>query len=171
MPEVFIGAGSNADPERRLRHALAELERRFGSLRCSSVYRGPAVGVPAADYLNLVVQLQSALAIDALRAELREIEALAGRARISSCNSCTPPSMAATRLDPAVCELDLDLLLHGRRVDAERRIPRPGLFTLPFLLAPLAEIAPDLAHPVTGERVAYQPTLRPPSTAMIWPVT
>jgi 2-amino-4-hydroxy-6-hydroxymethyldihydropteridine diphosphokinase len=155
MPEVFIGAGSNADPERRLRHALAELERRFGSLRCSSVYRGPAAGVPAADYLNLVVKLQSALAVDSLRAELQAIEALAGR----------------RRLDPAVCELDLDLLLYGMRVDAQRRIPRPGLFTVPFLLAPLAEIAPELAHPVTGERVAYQPTLRPPSTAMIWPVT
>ena len=45
MPEVFIGAGSNADPERQLRLALSELERRFGALRCSSVYRGPAVGV------------------------------------------------------------------------------------------------------------------------------
>ena len=155
MPEVFIGAGSNADPERRLRRALSELERRFGALRCSSVYRGPAVGEPAADYLNLVVSLQSELAVDSLRAELRAIEALAGR----------------TRADPAVCELDLDLLLYGRRVDAERRLPRPDLFSLPFVLGPLAEIAPDLVHPVTGERFAYQPTLRPPSTAMIWPVT
>jgi 2-amino-4-hydroxy-6-hydroxymethyldihydropteridine diphosphokinase len=171
MPEVFIGAGSNADPERQLRRALAELERRFGALRCSSVYRSPAAGAPAADYLNLVVRLQSQLAVDSLREELRAIEALAGRARISSCNSCTPPSMAATRADLAVCELDLDLLLYGRRVDAERRIPRPGLLTVPFLLEPLAELAPELVHPVSGERVAYQPTLRPPSTAMIWPVT
>lgn len=155
MPEVFIGAGSNADPERRLRRALSELERRFGALRCSSVYRGPAVGEPAADYLNLVVTLQSELPVDSLRAELRAIEALAGR----------------SRADPAVCELDLDLLLYGKRVDAEQRIPRPGLLSLPFLLVPLAELAPDLVHPVTGERFAYQPTLRPPSTAMIWPVT
>jgi 2-amino-4-hydroxy-6-hydroxymethyldihydropteridine diphosphokinase len=136
MPEVFIGAGSNADPERRLRHAISELERRCGALRCSSVYRSPAAGVPAADYLNLAVTLQSALSLDSLRAELRTIEALAGR----------------TRADPAVCELDLDLLLYGGRVDAERRIPRPGLFTMPFLLVPLGELAPGLVHPVTGER-------------------
>ncbi len=83
------------------------------------------------------------------------IEALAGR----------------TRADPAVCELDLDLLLYGSRVDAERRLPRPGLFSLPFLLVPMAELAHDVVHPVTGERFGYQPTLRPPSTAMIWPVT
>jgi 2-amino-4-hydroxy-6-hydroxymethyldihydropteridine diphosphokinase len=161
MPEVFIGAGSNADPERRLHRALAELERRFGSLRCSNVVRGPAVGVRAADYLNVVVVTQTERAVDSVRAELRALETLAGR----------------TRADPAVCELDLDLLVYGRRVDAERRLPRPGLFALPFVLVPLAELAPDLVHPVTGERcvaaaraAGYQPTLRPPSTAMIWPV-
>jgi 2-amino-4-hydroxy-6-hydroxymethyldihydropteridine diphosphokinase len=161
MPEVFIGAGSNADPERHLRRALAELEARFGALRCSGVVRGPAGGVPPAANINLVVATATERAVDSLRAELRAIEALAGR----------------TRADPAICELDLDLLVYGWRVDATRRLPRPGLFTLPFVLAPLAEVAPDLVHPVTGERCAaaaraagYQPTLRPPSTAMIWPV-
>jgi len=151
MPEAFIGAGSNVDPERRLRVALAELERRFGPMRSSSVYRCPAVGVPAPDYLNLVIALDTQLDVDSLRGELRAIETLAGR----------------TRVDPAVCELDLDLLLYGSRVDGERRLPRPGLLTLPFVLVPLAELAPQLPHPVTGERFAYQPTLRPPSTAMI----
>ena len=156
MPEAFIGAGSNADPERRLRAALTELERRFGPLRCSSVYRGPAVGTPAADYLNLVVALATETSVDELRDELRAIETLAGR----------------TRVDAAVCELDLDLLLYGCRVDAERRLPRPGVLTLPFVLVPLAELAPELVHPLTGQKLAaYQPTLRPPSTAMIWPVT
>jgi len=152
MPEAFIGAGSNADPERRLRLALAELERRFGPQRRSSVYRGPAVGRPAADYLNLVVALTTQSSVDELRDELRAIETLAGR----------------TRVDAAVCELDLDLLLYGRRVDAERRLPRPGLLTLPFVLVPLAELAPELVDPITGQKLAaYQPTLRPPSTAMI----
>jgi 2-amino-4-hydroxy-6-hydroxymethyldihydropteridine diphosphokinase len=151
MPEVFIGAGSNADPERRLRGALAELARRFGTVRSSSVYRSAAVGVPAADYSNVVVAFATELPLDALRAELRAIEALAGR----------------TRADPAVCELDLDLLLYGRRVDAAQGLPRPGLMAQPFVLVPLAELAPKLVHPVTGERFTYQPTLRPPSTAMI----
>ena len=155
MPEAFIGAGSNTDPERRLRLTLAELERRFGRVRSSRVYRGPAVGVPGPDYLNLVVAFTTERAVDSLRDELRAIETLAGR----------------TRVDPAVCELDLDLLLYGCRVDAERKLPRPGLFELQFVAVPLAELAPELVHPVTRERLSYQPTLRPPSTAMIWPVT
>jgi 2-amino-4-hydroxy-6-hydroxymethyldihydropteridine diphosphokinase len=141
MPEVFIGAGSNADPERRLRLALAELERRFGTLRRSTVYRSAAAGGPAADYLNLVAAVHTELAVDAVRDELRAIETLAGR----------------SRSDAAVCELDLDLLAYGRRVDAERRLPRPGLFKTAFVLVPLAELAPELAHPVTGERCASLP--------------
>jgi len=135
MPEVFIGAGSNADPERRLRFAAAELERRFGAVRCSSVYRSAAVGVPAADYSNLVMALDTDRGVDSVRDELRAIEALAGR----------------TRADAAVCELDLDLLLYGSRVDAARKLPRPGLLAAPFVVVPLAELAPALAHPVTGE--------------------
>jgi 2-amino-4-hydroxy-6-hydroxymethyldihydropteridine diphosphokinase len=159
MPEVFVGAGSNADPERRLRLAVAELERRFGRLRCSSVYRGPAVGAKGADYSNLVVAFESRLGVDSLRAELRAIEALGGRAR--------PRSSRSSRADAVVCELDLDLLLYGCRVDAEQSLPRPGILGLPFVLVPLVELAPELRHPVTGERFAHQPTLRPPSTARI----
>lgn len=151
MPEVFIGAGSNADPERRLRLALSELERRFGAVRCSGVYRSAAAGAPGGDYLNLVAALRTELAVDALREELRAIEALAGRARIGSGNPSPQPS-AAARVGAAVCELDLDLLSYGCRVDAERRLPRPGLFVLPFVLVPLADLAPELEHPLTGER-------------------
>lgn len=138
MPEVLVGAGSNADPERRLELALAELELRFGTVRCSNAYRSAAIGLPAADYLNFVAAFQTALAADRVREELRAIEALAGR----------------TRADVAVVELDLDLLLYGARVDAERRLPRPGLFALPFVVVPLAQLRPELLHPVTGERCA-----------------
>jgi 2-amino-4-hydroxy-6-hydroxymethyldihydropteridine diphosphokinase len=136
MPEVFVGAGSNADPVRALRRAVVELEQRFGKLRCSRVYRSSAVGLPAPDYLNLVFFLFTERDVDSVQAALREVEVLAGR----------------SRADPAVCELDLDLLLYGARVDAQRRLPRPGLFTTPFVVGPLAALSPDLLHPVTGER-------------------
>jgi 2-amino-4-hydroxy-6-hydroxymethyldihydropteridine diphosphokinase len=136
MPEVFVGAGSNADPVRALRTAVAELARRFGQIRCSSVYRSAAVGGPAADYLNMVLVLAADRGVDAVRAELKAIEAFAGR----------------SRSDPGVVALDLDLLLHGSRVDALGRLPRPGLLTTPFVLGPLAELAPELGDPLTGER-------------------
>jgi 2-amino-4-hydroxy-6-hydroxymethyldihydropteridine diphosphokinase len=136
MPEVFVGAGSNADPVRALRTAVAELARRFGQIRCSSVYRSAAVGGPAADYLNMVLVLEADRGVDAVRAELKGIEAFAGR----------------SRSDPGVVALDLDLLLYGSRVDALGRLPRPGLLATPFALGPLAELAPELTDPLTGER-------------------
>lgn len=138
MPEVFIGIGSNADPVRALQAAVVALERRYSALRSSSVYRSPAVGDVAADYLNMVVSFRAALDVDALRDELAAIELAVGR----------------SRADPAVCRLDLDLLLVGRRVDAARRLPRSGVLEQPFVLGPLAELAPTLEHPLTGVRYA-----------------
>jgi 2-amino-4-hydroxy-6-hydroxymethyldihydropteridine diphosphokinase len=138
MPEVHVGVGSNARPVAALRSAIAALERRFHRVRCSSVYSSPALGASGADYLNMVVAFDTELTVAALEQTLRAIEAAAGR----------------DRTDPGICTLDLDMLLYGERVDAAQRLPRPGAFTLPFVLAPLAELAPDLVHPVSGERAA-----------------
>ena len=113
MPEVFVGAGSNADPERALRRAAPELERRFGAVRCSSVYRSAAVG-GAGRRLPEPRRWRCPAGARRRRA-----------ARRAACRSRR--SRAAVALDPAVCALDLDLLLYGARVDAQRRLPRPGL--------------------------------------------
>lgn len=134
MPEAVLGIGSNFRPEATLRAAGATLALHFGAVRWSPVYRSAAEGVAAADYLNAVVAIETLLSPTELRAALRAIEADCGR----------------RRADPAVTELDLDLLFYGQRVDAEQRLPRPGAFTLPFVLAPLAELAPGLVHPVLG---------------------
>ena len=51
--------------------------------------------------------------------------------------------------------LDLDLLLHGNRVGrvAGKNLPHPDLLTRAWVLGPLAELAPQAIHPVTGERM------------------
>jgi 2-amino-4-hydroxy-6-hydroxymethyldihydropteridine diphosphokinase len=156
MPDVLVGIGSNADPAHALRAAVAGLTRRFGPVRCSSVFRSAAVGGAAADYLNMVVGFASPASVGEIKAELRAIEAAAGR----------------TRADPAVCALDLDLLFYGARVDGTERLPRPGAFEQPFVLVPLAELAPALAHPVTGEHSrAAAARLAPAELARLGEVT
>ena len=137
MPDLYVGIGSNVDPVCALRAAVEALERSFGDLRCSEVYAGPAQGAPGADYLNMVASSSTTRASSYVLEELRTIELAAGR----------------SRTDPARCELDLDLLLYGSRVDAAQRLPRPGVLGLSFVLGPLAELAPELVHPVTGARV------------------
>lgn len=134
MPEVVLGVGSNVRPEAALRAARAALEAQFRAVRWSSVYRSAALGVAAADYWNAAASFVTELPLAELRARLRAIEEACGRQRV----------------DAAVTELDLDVLFYGVCVDAQRRVPRPGAFAEPFVLVPLAELAPGLVHPVLG---------------------
>jgi len=135
MPEIFVGLGSNIEPEANLRAALAALRLQFGELRCSSVYRSPAFGFVGPEFLNMVVGLSVDIGVDALEVALSELENARGRDAGKRSGSRT---------------IDLDLLLYGERVDALRRLPRADVLEYPFVLAPLAEIAPGLVHPVTG---------------------
>lgn len=137
MPNAYVGVGSNEDAERRLSGAWDALRERFPGARCSGIYRSAAVGVAAPDYLNMVVGFSTDLDPDALKQELRALEARAGRSRAEPRG--------------ALCALDLDLLLYGRRVDPVRRLPHADVLRRAFVLAPLAELAPELTHPLTGE--------------------
>jgi 2-amino-4-hydroxy-6-hydroxymethyldihydropteridine diphosphokinase len=139
MPEAVVGLGSNDAPFEALRGAVAALRRLDPDARASSVYRSAAVGAaPAPDYFNMAVRLTTTLDAAALRAELASIETALGR----------------SRADPAVCRIDLDLLLYGAAVDAALKIPRAGAFAQPYSIVPLAEIAPSVVHPLTGTRAS-----------------
>ena len=137
MPEVYVGLGSNLEPRTHLRLAVKRLTEQFGAVRCSAVYSSPAAGDPAPDYWNLAAGFSTSIAHSTLVAFLAELERGAGRVR--------SPGAQVT--------LDADLLLYGRRVDAKLRVPRADVLRRPFVLAPLAELAPQLDHPVTGVRI------------------
>lgn len=139
MPEVFVGIGSNVEPERNLREALDELDRCFGRLTVSSVYRSRAFGFDGDDFLNMVVGFTSALPAAEIDRRLSAIEYAGGRVRGTS------------RYAPRT--LDLDLLIYGGSVDPAQRLPRDEVGVRPFVLGPLAEIAPELVHPVGGYRI------------------
>jgi 2-amino-4-hydroxy-6-hydroxymethyldihydropteridine diphosphokinase len=139
MPEVFVGLGSNIEPVTNLRWVLRELGAHFGPLRRSSVYRSPAFGFEGPDFLNMVVGFDVETDVEAVDATLSRLENARGRDRAGRAGSRS---------------LDLDLLTFGRRVDAANRLPREDVLRYPFVLAPLAELAPALRHPVTGEAVA-----------------
>lgn len=138
MPEVYVGLASNHEPGTHLQRAVAALTERFGVVRCSAVYRSAAAGPPAPHYWNLAATFVAACDPASLAAALRELEHAAGRRRD----------------DPALVTLDLDLLLYGCRVDPVLRVPRSDVLRRPFVLLPLAELAPALVHPVTGARLA-----------------
>jgi len=139
MANVFLGLGSNESPEKNLRLAVSELKSRYGELILSAVYQSAAVGFDGADFLNLVVCLQSEDSPFAICDEIELIHNLAGRVRGSDKWESRP--------------LDIDLLLYNDLIQDERpvHVPRDDIVRYSFVLRPLAEIAPDQVHPVTGK--------------------
>ena len=142
MPTVYLGIGSNIDPPKNLALALKELEKRFGKLEKSSVYRSKAFGFDGDEFLNMVVALGSELTPVEIHAQLEDIHRAAGRGRVTQGYSSRT--------------LDIDLLLYDDLVMDEPpiRLPRPDVLRFSFVLGPLAEIAPELQHPETHQ--SYQ---------------
>ncbi|ROR34519.1 2-amino-4-hydroxy-6-hydroxymethyldihydropteridine diphosphokinase [Inmirania thermothiophila] len=139
---VYVGLGSNVEPQRHVPSALAALRRRFGALETSSLYETEAVGFAGAPFHNLAVGFGTDEPPEAVVAALAAIEDANGRDR------------RGPRFGPRT--LDLDLLLYGDLVGevAGRPVPRPELVEHAFMLAPMAELAPGLRHPVLGRTLA-----------------
>lgn len=138
MTEIYVGAGSNIEPERHLLAALTGLADVFGLLHLSPVYRNQAVGFDGDDFLNMVIGFDTDRDLDGVRAELERIETENGRTRNT------------TRFGPR--SLDLDLLLFGDWVDEGENpsVPRNEITRYAFVLKPLADLCADRCHPVTG---------------------
>lgn len=145
-----LSLGSNIEPERHLAAALAALRARFGAIRVSAVYRNRAVGFDGPDFLNAAVVIDSDLDAHTLDDWLHALEDAHGRDR-------SGPRFSSRTLDVDLV-LFGDLVLDGsERPPTARgrvlRLPRPDLH-LPFVLRPLAEIAPDMVDPASGLRLA-----------------
>lgn len=143
MPEtVYLGLGSNIDPERSLRAGIRAIEAEFGHVRLSPVYQSPAVGFSGADFLNACAGIETGLDPAALKAWLVELEEAHGRRR-------DLPKFADRTLD-------IDILLHGDRVgDFDGLVlPRGEILRYAHVLKPLADLVPDRRHPVTGKTFA-----------------
>jgi len=136
---VYLGLGSNIDPQENLKQALEALENRFGELQKSSVYRSTAFGFDGDDFLNMVVRIETTLPPTDIHAELEHIHQAAGRDRSSR--------------GYAARTLDIDLLLYDDLIIDEPpvRLPRADVLRFSFVLGPLAEISPELVHPLTNQ--------------------
>ena len=139
MVRVALGIGSNLNRRRHIQAATRALEREFGTVRLSPVYRTRAVGFEGPDFFNLVALIETDLAIDELHDRLRHIEDSQGRQRGGE--------RFASR------SLDIDILLYGDAVlhDIGYDVPRDEILRYAFVLKPLADLMPDQRHPENGE--------------------
>ena len=153
---IVLGLGSNlGDRGTHLRWAIQRLEERLGRLEVAPLYRSrPISPIAQGDYLNTVVLAQPGDTQPPPESLLRAVKALefeAGR-------------RPGPRFGPR--PLDIDLLLHGSHVleDTEPpladgtpqglTLPHPRLTQRRFVLAPLADLVPDLPIPPEGRTVA-----------------
>jgi len=137
MAHVFVSIGSNIDREQNIDVALREMTVAWGELQLSSVYESDAVGFDSAPFYNLVTGFNSDESPRVIQHRLHAIEDSNGRLRTSELSART---------------LDLDLLLYGDLIMSEGKLvlPRTDIDRYAFVLAPLAEIAGNEHHPVSG---------------------
>lgn len=155
--KCYVGLGSNLDePLIQVNRAIEALRRQpaIHLLRRSPWYGSKAVGPgDQPDFINGVIELETSLEPRALLGVLQGIEQAQGRVRELRWGART---------------LDLDILLYGdlRHNTPDLQIPHPRLAERAFVLAPLADLAPDLAIPTISGEAPHPP--KSATIAALW---
>ncbi|HNQ38276.1 MAG TPA: 2-amino-4-hydroxy-6-hydroxymethyldihydropteridine diphosphokinase [Prolixibacteraceae bacterium] len=143
--QLFLCLGGNLGPKAENFHrALMLIEERIGPLRkVSPVYASPPWGFRTRyPFWNQVAEVATRLSPEAVLREIGDIERLFGRKRGDGGYRSR--------------KMDVDILFYDRLVmtTGALTLPHPRLAERRFVLVPLADIAPELIHPVTGMTVA-----------------
>jgi 2-amino-4-hydroxy-6-hydroxymethyldihydropteridine diphosphokinase len=140
VTRAHLGLGANlGDREQNLREALRWLGERCRVVAVSSLYESPALvpegEPPGPEFLNAACEIETDLGAAELLRVVKEIERAIGR---------RPSKRWAAR------PIDIDILLYGDEVIStmELAVPHAAMHLRDFVLVPLAEIAPDVVHPV-----------------------
>lgn len=144
MVNVYLGLGTNlGDKEQHLRNAVAKIEERIGKVISLSAFYATAPWGFSSDnaFLNAVVCVESGLLPLEVLSETQAIERELGR---------TAKSVAGDYADRVI---DIDLLLYADTVLAidGLTLPHPLMAERRFVMEPLAEIAPEVVHPILGQ--------------------
>ncbi|GAA0855362.1 2-amino-4-hydroxy-6-hydroxymethyldihydropteridine diphosphokinase [Aliiglaciecola litoralis] len=141
LHKVYIGVGSNVERDKHTRAGLLALHKLFGQLTLSNVYESEAIGFSGTPFYNLVVGFDTELSVEQVCHQLKAIELKNGRRPHQK------------KFAPRT--LDLDLLLYDDMVTNEGvELPRAEILHNAFVLLPLSEIAPDVMHPISKQRIA-----------------
>lgn len=139
MARIYISIGSNINRHYHVQAAVSALQQHFGNLTLSSVYESEAVGFAGNAFYNLVAAAETSLSVAECVGLFKQIEDRYGRDR------------SAARFSGRT--LDLDLLTYDELICQQPvQLPRAEITENAFVLWPLAEIAPQVCHPLSGKR-------------------
>jgi 2-amino-4-hydroxy-6-hydroxymethyldihydropteridine diphosphokinase len=136
MSVAYLGLGSNIDARSNISAGIDALRLTFGRVECSPVYQTAALGFEGDDFINLVVRVETEMSPLELKIFLTGLEDQHGRNRQS------PRFSDRT--------LDIDTLLYDDLylLSPALNIPRNEILEAAHVLKPLADLAPDLLHPI-----------------------
>ena len=139
---AYLGLGSNRDAEHNIAAGMQALRQAFEAVEVSPVYRSPAVGFEGSDFLNCAAVIETGMALGELKQWLVDLEDRHGRDR-------SQPKFSDRTLD-------IDILLYDDLVGDHDglELPRDEILKYAHVLKPLADLAPELRHPVTGRTFA-----------------
>ena len=135
MAFVYVSIGSNIHAETNICSCIRHLQQSFSDTVLSSIYQTPAEGFIGNPFLNLVAGFSTNLSPGELQTHLKNLEAIHDRQRTQEKFSSRT--------------LDVDLLLYDDlNLLPASKVPHPDITAYPFVLFPLADIAPTVIHPI-----------------------
>ena len=140
MSLIHLNIGSNQNRRSNIRLSVESLELHFSDVVLSSLFESPSEGFKGNDFYNVGVNITTAKTSNEVVDILHDIENYLGRDR-------SLPKFSS-RL------IDLDLVLYGGIIDDTLNVPRKDILKYAFVLAPLAELNPEVIHPLEGS--SYQ---------------
>ena len=136
MSIVYLGLGSNIDARANISSGIDVLRQTFDRVECSPVYQTAAFGFEGNDFINLVAAVETDMSPLELKYFLTGLEDQHDRNRQS------PKFSDRT--------LDIDILLYDDLylISPELSIPHGDILEAAHVLKPLADLEPNLIHPV-----------------------
>ena len=149
MTQVFLSLGSNiGDRFFQLKKAIEEIHKHAGKLmKISDIFESKSWAYKDADYLNIVIEIETNLSPEKLLKETQTIENKLGRKSKTYTKNGKPVYSARI--------IDIDILFYENKIinSNSLTIPHSLMHLRQFVLQPMVQIAADFIHPVFNETI------------------
>ncbi|HEY9169338.1 MAG TPA: 2-amino-4-hydroxy-6-hydroxymethyldihydropteridine diphosphokinase [Lutibacter sp.] len=144
LKPTYLSLGSNQGNKLdNLQQAINLIAEKIGAVeKISSVYKTESWGFKSADFLNICIKVSTKLNVESLLKYIHEIELLLGR------NRTAETGYKARIIDIDVLFFDTEIVISKELV-----VPHKDMLNRKFVMVPLAEIAPNIIHPITKQSV------------------